>query len=682
MYHLSPIDLAIIVGYLVLTLTVGLAMSRRASSSLDQYFLGGRSLPWYLLGIAGMTNWFDLTGTMIITSFLYLLGPRGLFIEFRGGAVLMLAFLLAYTGKWHRRSGCMTAAEWMSYRFGTGRAAEALRLVQAGVGIVASIMMLAYLVRGASLFLGMLFPFPPMYSTLVLLMFTSLYTVSAGFYGVVLTDLIQGLLVMCACVIVAVMAFHMVPSAAHLAATAQMVTHNPDWIASTPAFHVYMPTDYEQYRLLVRAMLFYLICQVLYGMGSGGETRYFAARSDRDCGLQSALQGITVAFRWPMMIGFAVMGIYLVHNAYPDPAATQKAAALIHHAFPTLEPAYWHDRTNRIINAPAEYASLVPGLQKILGDNWASKLALVGYHGTVNPEQILPAVLLTSIPSGLRGILLVAMFSAMMSSKNGTVNTASALFVRDIYQNALRPKARNFELILTSYISTLSIVAAGFYFGIAAGSINDLWGWIIMSFNAGALAPGVLRLYWWRCNAWGMFGGLALGGIGAVAQRIYAPTMPEWESFVIMTSLSFTGTILISLLTAPTPIATLRNFFRTTRPFGLWGQMMRELPAAQQQALRKEHRTDILTVPFALLTQVTLFLMPMQIIIKTYSTFWRTLPLFLIGMTGLYFFWWRPLPAAEQNVPARPDPQMDLSPTIDRLNLEATGVDVNRAAIH
>ena len=57
---------------------------------------------------------------MIITSFLYLLGPRGLYIEFRGGAVLVLAFLLAYTAKWHRRSGCMTSAEWNTYRFGAG----------------------------------------------------------------------------------------------------------------------------------------------------------------------------------------------------------------------------------------------------------------------------------------------------------------------------------------------------------------------------------------------------------------------------------------------------------------------------------------------------------------------------------------------------------------------------------
>jgi len=267
----------------------------------------------------------------------------------------------------------------------------------------------------------------------------------------------------------------------------------------------------------------------------------------------------------------------------------------------------------------------------------------------------LPAVLLGAIPTGLRGILLVAMFSAMMSSKNSTVNSASAFFVRDIYQNALRPKARNFELILTSYITTLAIVAAGFYFGVAAGSINDLWGWIIMSFNAGALAPGVLRLYWWRCNAWGMFGGLALGGIGAVVQRIWAPAMPEWESFIIMTSLSFLGTIGLSLLTAPTPTPILRHFFRTTRPFGMWGRMMRELPAAEQHTLRKEHRNDILTVPFALVTQITLFLMPMQILVKTYGTFWRTLPLFIVGMVGLYFFWWRALPRRESTAPKEPD---------------------------
>src|SRR5512146_2287058 len=134
MHHLHKVDYGIIIAYLVFTTVVGMILTRRASKSLDHYFLGNRSLPWWLLGIAGMTNWFDLTGTMIITSFLYMLGPRGLFVEFRGGACLVLAFLLTYAGKWHRRSGCMTGAEWMTYRFGEGKAAEAVRLLSALMG--------------------------------------------------------------------------------------------------------------------------------------------------------------------------------------------------------------------------------------------------------------------------------------------------------------------------------------------------------------------------------------------------------------------------------------------------------------------------------------------------------------------------------------------------------------------
>ena len=211
MHSLTTLDYSIIVAYLALSLVMGLVMSRRASASLDHYFLGGRKIPWYLLGVMGMANWFDLTGTMIITSFLYMLGPRGLFIEFRGGAVLILAFMLVYTGKWHRRSGCMTGAEWGIYRFGNNHVAQAMRVFGAVMTIFTTVMMIAYLVRGATLFLGMFFPFPPLYTTLALVVLTTAYTVSSGFYGVVLTDLVQGVIIMITCVVIGLMAWHLVP---------------------------------------------------------------------------------------------------------------------------------------------------------------------------------------------------------------------------------------------------------------------------------------------------------------------------------------------------------------------------------------------------------------------------------------------------------------------------------------
>ena len=256
MHPLAPLDYAIIISYLGLSLVMGVLMTRKASSNLDHYFLGGRTLPWYLLGVAGMANWFDLTGTMLITSFLYLLGPRGLYIEFRGGAVLVLAFLLVYAGKWHRRSGCMTGAEWMTYRFGEGKAAEGVRLLSAVVNILITVMALAYLIRGASLFLGMFFPWPPFYTTLGLITVTTLYTMSSGFYGVVLTDLVQGIIVIASCIIIGLQAWHLVPDTASLAAVAAHVTGNPNWTDSHPVWHTPMPPGYEQYSLLFMMMPF------------------------------------------------------------------------------------------------------------------------------------------------------------------------------------------------------------------------------------------------------------------------------------------------------------------------------------------------------------------------------------------------------------------------------------------
>ena len=420
MHALSSFDYTIIVGYLGLSLIAGLLMTRKASASLDDYFLGGRSLPWWLLGMAGMANWFDLTGTMIITSFLYMLGPRGLYVEFRGGAVLVLAFMLAYTGKWHRRSGCMTAAEWMTYRFGEGRASESVRLLTAALGIANTVMLLAYLIRGASLFLGMFFPYPPMATTLVLLVVTTLYTLGAGFYGVVLTDLVQGVIVLVSCVVVSLMAWRLVPDTTSLADTAWAVTGNLHWTDARMSVHTTMPAGYKAYQSLMMVAMFYLSRNILFGLGTGNEPRYFGARNDRECGLQSFLQGIMVSFRWPLMIGFAVMGIYLVKANYPDPAAVQRAAALVHQFFPQTTEAYWHDLTSNMVNAPGKYpAALIEGLNGALGSHWQDRLPLVGFHGTINPEQILPAVLLNSIPAGLKGMIVVAMFAAMMSCKNG-----------------------------------------------------------------------------------------------------------------------------------------------------------------------------------------------------------------------------------------------------------------------
>lgn len=103
MRYLGVWDYVIIAAYFLILIGIGSYFRKKAAVSLEEYFLAGRKMPWWALGLSQMTFWFDMTGTMIITSFLFLLGPRGIYIEFRGGAGLVLVFLMLWAGKWHRR---------------------------------------------------------------------------------------------------------------------------------------------------------------------------------------------------------------------------------------------------------------------------------------------------------------------------------------------------------------------------------------------------------------------------------------------------------------------------------------------------------------------------------------------------------------------------------------------------
>lgn len=651
MNSLTTLDYSVIATFFLVILVAGFMMARKAGKDLESYYLGGRRLPWYFLGVSGMSAWFDLTGTMIITSFLFLLGPRGLYIEFRGGAVLVLAFLLAYTAKWHRRSGCMTGAEWNTYRFGRDLPATMLRTVSAIMGIVTTVGLLAYMVRGATLFLGMIFPVNPTFLAIIILGLAAGYTVVAGFYGVVVTDLVEGAIMITGCITISLLAWHLTTSAEALSALAMQVTGNPNWISSAPAWHADMPQGYEAYRSLMMAALFYLARNILGGMATGTEARYLAARNARDASRQCLIQGLTVMFRWPLMISFAILGLHLVAKQFPDPAKGTQVAEVIHRANPNLTAGQWHEYTSHLAHHPDTASpELVGEVEKVLGPEWKGSLLLIGSNGKVNPEVILPAVLLSYVQPGLRGLLIVSLLAALMGALTGYVNGASALFVRDIYQNFLRPKASNRELIWTAYVSSILIVVGGFAMGLTAPSINDLWSWIIMGLTAGALGPGLLRLYWWRVNAWGMTAGIFFGGVAAVVQRTLAPEMSEWYQFALMTSISFAATILISLITKPTAPETVRHFYRTTRPFGLWGQFRQELPPETREAMNSEHRYDILTSACALVWQVCLFLLPMQLLTRNWQGLMTTLPIFLTGCVALYFFWWKKLPDPDEKI--------------------------------
>ena len=784
---LESIDYLAIAIYALIIIGFGVVLHRKASGSLDDYFLGGRRLPWYLLGTSGMSNWFDLTGTMVITSFIFLIGPRALFIEFRGGAVLILVFLLCFTAKWHRRSGVMTGAEWMQFRFGNGKDADAARLLTALVSILPVIGMIAYLLRGTGQFLSLFFPFSPNICAIGFAMLAVVYVASAGFYGVVAADILQSVLVITAAIALSFIVYNMfvpvevegvvISAADSLSNLATSVTGNANWSDAMPSWHVEMPNDpeYKFFQFLIIAMGFYMVQQSISGLASGSDQKYFAAKSDKECGKLNALVSILISVRWPMMIGVAILGLITVNKYFnadgdlerqrqvesviqthrvnaefaklqANPEASAKiaksfarefgadwqkiskldeaqrkdalmilnhtdedygfakswleltqsassaspamakelseklgadwqtkvtnvgrmmlAADTIRAAHPDLEKANWHSITTRLVNDPSYMPELRAKIEGLFGDEWQKKLAVVGFHGTTDPERILPAVIRDRVPSGWLGVLLVTLIAVSMSTFGSTVNAATAFAVKDLYQRWFRPNAGRRELISASWMTTVVIAGVGYLLSLVFNSINDVWDWIIMSVTTGLFVPSFLRMYWWRMNGWGVAFGMGSGGIAAIAQRIlqqndillFGLEWAPWIKFGFVAVFAFAATIGGCMLTKATPIETLVHFYKKTRPFGFWGPVRKYLTEEQKAYIDGENRRDIASLPFAFMYQVTLFLLPMLFIIHSHDMFYKILPVFIGCIIVLYLLWYRNL---------REDRKMELEPGVE-----------------
>ncbi len=649
--YLNSIDYTVIVVYFIVLLALGVYLQRRASSNIESYFLGGHKVPWWAMGISGMASFLDMAGTMLIVSFLFMMGPRGLYIEIRAGAALVLSFAMAWLAAWHYRAKVMTGAEWMKFRFGESWGGKAARLISAVATLFFTIGALSYLIKAVGLFLSMFLPFSPLTCSLILIGVATLYTVISGFFGVVYTDIFQSLIIIGAVIYISILAFNQFENSAALADVAYKVTGNSDWLSSSIQWHTTMPRGYEVYQDLMMFVLFYLLRLVVGSLGYGADPKYFGARSEREANLVNPVWIFFMMFRWPLMMGFAVLGIYMVYNLVPDQNVIVQASEMIKHYFPEISKQKWPELLAGLINNPHSYpADLVNGLKDLLQNDWQTKLNLVSIEGTINPERVLPAVILYNIPIGMRGLMLVAIIAASMSTFDTSVNTAAGYFVRDIYQTYIRPKASNKELVFSSYAASILLVIFGFLMAFTIRSINDIWAWLIMGLGSGLSTALMLKFYWWRYNGQGFAIGTFAGMIIAIVQRAFIPDLVEWQQFLLVAGITLVSIIIATYFTSPTEEEVVKRFYKATRPFGFWKPYRNLLTEEEREKMKREHRNNLLSLPFILVAQTTLYLLPMQLIIHTYSTFWLTFTAFVVSAIGIYWFWYRNLPTEEQNV--------------------------------
>ncbi len=596
---MALVDYGIVLVYLLGMIIVGLYFQRRASSNIDSYFLGKRTIPWWALGASGMASNLDISGTMINTAFVFALGASGFFIEIRGGVTLIMAFLMIFQGKWNRRALVMTLAEWMHFRFGKGKQGDVARLIAAISIITVTIAMITYFAIGSGKFVGEFLGIPAFWglssqfwAATLMIALAMIYTVASGLYGVIWTDVFQGVLIFGTILYICGLAFFSfnLPDLFQVSVPLReggfmaLNTTKDAWTSILPSWNLNLPEQsaYSIYNLFGIAILFYLLKVTIEGSGGTSQymiQRFFASRSDRESGLLSLFWTFLLAFRWPFIAAIATMGVVF---------GTQ---------------------------------------QGVIQD----------------PETVLPVVINQLVPVGIKGFLIAGLMAAAMSTFDSTVNAGAAYWVKDIYQTYINPKASEKLLMRHSRWASVAIVLLGLGFMLLINNINEIWGWITSSLGAGLLIPTMLRWYWWRMNGYGFAWGTLAGMVAAVLQRLFLPAIPEYYAFGIATSFSLIGVLLGTLFSEPTDEATLLEFYKRTRPFGFWKPVREKLEASKLEEINKENRRDIWSTFMAVPWQVVLFLTGMTIILKRWDEF-AWLSLILVALSaGLYFNWFRHL---------------------------------------
>ncbi len=618
--ELHPIDIAIICGYVVLVIVVGWLVSKKASKDLDAYFLGGKSLPWWIIGTSHGASGFDITGTMWFVAMLFTYGVKAAFIPWVW-PLFDRIFRQVYLAAWIRRSNVLTGAEWMRTRFGTGTAGNLSHLSVVAYALIGAIGFLAYAFQGIGKFAEVFFPWDlslgpwqlalgswefslaafsssDVYAIVILLL-TTVYLLMGGWYSVVITDLLQFVLLTVASVFIAVIAMQQVSAEALQAAVPVGWDSlffgwklNLDWSQHIPALNdkIYgaPPTGdgYSWFGVVIGLML----CRGLMVSAAGPTPGYgiqhvLSTRNPREAALENWWMSIVQLIpRFLMITGIAVLGLV-----------------------------FFTTQVNELVTT----------------------------EGKFDFERILPLVIRDFVPVGLVGIVVAGLLAAFMSTFDSTVNSGAAYIVNDIYKRYLRPEASNRRLIRMSYFWSLMLVAVAIVAGLQIDTIHGVTGWITGLLYAGYVAPNILKWHWWRFNGYGYCAGMLAGVLAALVFPHLLPHFNKMYAMFLLLPVSTLAAVCVCLLTPPDDREVLKGFYRDVRPWGFWKPVRDEL-RKQYPALQANRNfwRDALNVANGIVWQLMLMVIPICLVIRQYKTMWAGIAVLAVTSVIMKRLWY------------------------------------------
>ena len=427
--RLQLIDFAILVAYLVLMVLIGWFLRKKARQNKESYLLGGKKLPWYMLGLSDASDMFDISGTMWMVALCFVYGMKSIWIPWLW-PVFNQVFNMMFLAKWLRRSNASTGAEWLATRFGlTGTGVRASHNVVVAFALIGCLGFLAYGFVGLGKFMEVFVPWDlvqpyipftvaPEYVAhfygIVFTLFAMFYSILGGMHSIVLGDLVKYVIMTVGCIAIGVIA------------------------------------------------MIHLKGQKL-NVPTGWENPFFGWNLDLNWSgiVNDANEKINND-------GFGMFGAFFMMMLFKGVLASLAGPAPnydMQKVLSTRSPKEASKMTGfvSIVLLPIRY-SMVIGLT-VLALLYYNQLNLSDGTGGTDFERILPGAVNNFLPVGILGLVLTGLLGAFMGTFSGTLNAAQAYIVNDIYLKYVNPNAPTKKIITMNYLVGILVVTVGVALG-------------------------------------------------------------------------------------------------------------------------------------------------------------------------------------------------------------------------
>tara|TARA_B110000091_G_scaffold212548_1_gene259539 strand:+ start:461 stop:2278 length:1818 start_codon:yes stop_codon:yes gene_type:complete len=555
MVQLSTLDISLIVLFFSITLFIGIYVSKKSGKNSTEFFLSGRTMPWWLLGLSMVATTFSTDTPNLVTDIVRTNGVSGNWVWW---AFLITGLLTVFVyAKLWRKSNVNTDLEFYELRYG-GKPAKFLRKFRAlYLGVIFNVITMSAVTLAAIKIGGIMLGLEPWQTVISAGLITVIFSAVGGFKGVVYTDFILFFVAMGGAIWAAVYLVNL-PEVGGLEA---LLAHEnvSDKLSILP--------DFSNTESLITLLVIPLAVQWWSSWYPGAEPGGGGYIAQRMLAAKDANHAIGATFFFNIM-----------HYALrPWPWIIVALASLV--VFPDI-------------------ASISEAFPNISQDKLGHDLAY--------------SAMLTKLPSGLLGIVLASLIAAYMSTISTQLNWGSSYIVFDFYKQQINPKATEKKLVAVGRISTVLLMILSAGLALLMQNAMEIFEMMLL-FGAGTGLIFILRWFWWRINSWTEITAMFASGILSITLKttplgdyLFAAesgVLPSWGEIPFVVFVTTLIWVIATFVTKPESKEVLNNFYERTQPGGPgWTKVIKQ--AAEEGIEIVHNKNEGWNVPSGILAML------------------------------------------------------------------------------